>query len=224
MKEQRFSCYCNDEHNCYQAAVGTAKPTLSSLIEQYKAKEVNMKGENMWNKPTPKQAQILSLAAMIQGNSNSSKGSGKGKGNKTNSEDTNDSNSKKKDRGAKQWMFEAPKDGALKTMIKNAKEFHWCPKCAKGEGQWVRHKPSDHSENFKPKKTSDDNGGDSSGTLNTKGKKSSEVGSGGSSSNGDSSGSNSNSLRFNRAALLSVAAGKDANTQAFLSQFVPGKE
>ena len=102
--------------------------------------------------------------------------------------------------------------------------YHWCPKCAKGEGQWVRHKPSNHSENFKPKKTSNNNGDDSLGTSNSKGKKSSEAGSGGSSSNGDSSGSNSNSLRFNRAALLSEAAGKDANTQAFLSQFVPGKE
>ena len=73
MKEQWFSYYCDSEHDRYRAAVGTAKPTLSSLIEQFKAKEVNMKGENLWNKPTPKQAQILFLAAMIQGNNNGSK-------------------------------------------------------------------------------------------------------------------------------------------------------
>ena len=55
-KEQRFSYYCDGKHDCYRAAVGNAKPSLSSLIEQFKAKEINMKGENMWNKPTPEQA------------------------------------------------------------------------------------------------------------------------------------------------------------------------
>ena len=56
MKEQRFSYYCNAEHDHYCAALGSAKPSISSLIEQFKAKEVNMKGENLWNKPTPEQA------------------------------------------------------------------------------------------------------------------------------------------------------------------------
>ena len=185
-----------------------------------------MKGENLWNNPTPEQAQILSLVAMIQGNSNGSKGSGKGKngkGNKTNSNITNNSNSKKKDCGAKQWMFEDQKDGTPKSMIKNEREYHWCPKCTKGKGQCVPHKPRGHWENFKPKKKSDDNGGGSSETSNAKGKKSSNTDSGGSSGNGDSSGSNGNSFCFNRAALL-LAAGNNADIQAFLSQFMPGKE
>ena len=56
MKEQRFSYFCDGEHGRYRAAIGPAKPTLSTLIEQFKAKEVNMKGENLWNKPTPEQA------------------------------------------------------------------------------------------------------------------------------------------------------------------------
>ena len=227
MKEQRFSYYCDGEHDRYWAAVGTAKPTLSSLIEQFKAKKVNKKRENLWNKPTPEQAQILSLVAMIQGNGNGFKGSSKGKGgkgSKNSSNETNNSRSKKKDRGVKQWMLEAPKDGAPKSITKNKKEYHWCPKCVKDKGQWVRHNPSDHLENFKTKKKSDNNGRGSSGTSKAKGKKSSNASRGGPPGGGGSSGSSSNSLCFNWAALLSVAAGNNVDTQAFLSQFVPGKE
>ena len=143
---------------------------------------MNKKRENLWNKPTPEQAQILSPVAMIQGNGNGFKGSSKGKGgkgSKNSSNETNNSRSKKKDRGVKQWMLEAPKDGAPKSITKNKKEYHWCPKCVKDKGQWVRHNPSDHLENFKTKKKSDNNGRGSSGTSKAKGKKSSNASRGG---------------------------------------------
>ena len=47
MKEQLFSYFCNSEHDKYCAAIRTAKPSLSSLFEKFKAKEVNMLGENL---------------------------------------------------------------------------------------------------------------------------------------------------------------------------------
>ena len=107
MKEQRFSYYCDAEHDRYRAALGSAKPSISSLIEQFKAKEVNMKGENLWNKPTPEQAQILSLAAMVQGGTKGTNGSGKSKNekNKSGSDDVEDLSSKKKARGVKPWIL-----------------------------------------------------------------------------------------------------------------------
>ena len=94
-----------------------------------------MKGENMWNKPTPEQAQILSLAAMIQGGNKGADSSGKSKTGKSKS--GLDSTSNKKKSGIQPWMLIAPENGATTSMIKNDKEYHWCPKCAKGEGQWV---------------------------------------------------------------------------------------
>ena len=124
----------------------------------------------------------------------------------------------------KPWMLEAPKNGDPNSITKDDKEYHWCPKCAKGEGQWVCHKPKDHSDNFKPKKKSESNNKESSGSSKSKGKKSSNTSSGGSLNGRDSSGTSGTSLRFNRAALLSVAASNNADTQTFLSQFVPGKE
>ena len=224
MKEQRFSYFCHGEHDQYRAAIGTAKPSLTSLIEKFKAKEVNMKGEGSWNKPTPEQAQIISLAAMIQGGSKSSKGSGKNKGGQSNSTAENDSepSKKKKDRGVQPWMLIAPKNGEAKTLTKNDKEYHWCPKCAKGAGQWVRHKPSDHTDNFKASsKSNNSDGGDGS---KKKKKQKSNSGNSASSSSASSSTDGGNNLRFNRSALMSVAAGNNADTQAFLSQFIPGNE
>ena len=185
-----------------------------------------MKGENLWNKPTPEQAQILSLAAMIQGGNRSSNGSGKPKDGKntSGSEDSADTSAKKKERGIKPWMLVAPKNGDPNSMMKNDKEYHWCPKCANGAGQWVRHKPADHSDDFKFKKNSSNGDGSKEEFSEKKGNKNSSGANGGSSGDSGGSSNGGNSLRFNRSALLSVAAGNNADTQAFLSQFVPGKE
>ena len=217
MKEQRFSYFCDAEHDRYRAALGTAKPSIFDLIEQFKAKEINMKGENLWNRPTPEQAQILSLAAMIQGGK-TSKGSDKGSVSKHNSSDSNSSNeaSKSKDRsGVKPWMLEAPKDGDPKTIIRNDKDYHWCPKCAKGAGQWVRHKPSEHSDDFQQNKRSNDNG--DAAELAKKQDKKSFLQIGDDRTKTENLGGTSGEpLRFNRAALLSVAAGNNSDTQAFL--------
>ena len=35
MKEQRFSYFCDAEHDWYCAAIGTAKPSIFDLIEQF---------------------------------------------------------------------------------------------------------------------------------------------------------------------------------------------
>ena len=121
---------------------------------------MNIKGEKLWNKPTPEQAQILSLAAMIQGGDtkfNNSKKNENGNADAEKSAKTNDSNGKKKDRGVKPWVLVAPKTGESKSMTKNDKEYHWCLKCADGAGQWVRHKPSEHQDNSKSKKKSTSN-------------------------------------------------------------------
>ena len=221
MKEQRFSYFCDNEHDQYRAAIGTAKSSLPDLIEKFKSKEVNMKGENLWNKPTPEQAQIISLAAMLQGNG---KSNGK-KGSKAQSGTNEEASEKKKskERGVKPWMLEAPKAGAPKSKMANDKEYHWCPKCAKGEGQWVRHKPEDHTDNFKPKKQSN-SGNDGSESSSNKDKKKPKSDSDSSSTNATGSGNGGDTLRFNRAALLSATAGANADTQAFLSQFVPGND
>ena len=228
MKEQRFSYFCDGKHDRYCTAIGPAKPDLSTLIEQFKAKEVNMKGENLWNKPTHEQAQILSLAAMIQGGNKNSNDSSKNKNGSKNKSGSSDNASeptlKKKDRRVKPWMLVTPKEGESTSMMKNNKDYHWCPKCAKGAGQWVRHKPKDHSNDFKPKKKATETNGASSESSKKKGKKDSNTGGNGSTGDGNASGSNGNSLCFNQAALLSVAAGNEANIQVFLSQFVLGKE
>lgn len=123
-------------------------------------------------------------------------------------------------------MLKAPKNGDPKSITKNDKDYHWCPKCAKGAGQCVRHKPSDHSDDFKPKKKASNGGGSTDDSSKKKEKKTSAVSGGGASDGGGggSSGNNSHSIRFNRSALLSVAAGNNSDTQEFLSQFVPGKE
>ena len=184
-----------------------------------------MRGENLWNRPTPEQAQILSLAAMIQGGK-TSKGPDKGTVSKTNSSDSNSSNeaSKSKERnGIKPWMLEAPKDGDPKTIIKNDKDYHWCPKCAKGAGQWVRHKPSEHSEDFRSNKRSNDTG-DAAESAKKQDKRSFVQTGGNSSKTEDLGGTSREPLRFNQAALLLVAAGNNSDTQTFLLQFIPGNE
>ena len=226
MREQRFSYFYNNEHDQYCAAIGMAKPSLTNLIKKFKAKEINMKGENLWNKPTPEQAQILSLAAVIQGGSKSSNGPGKSKGgkNKSGSEDAEDLSSKKKEHGVKPWMLVAPKNNKPKLMMKNEKEYHWCPNCANGDGQLVHHKPANHSNNFKSKKKSSNNGSSKDESSKKKGKKNSSASGGGSSGDAAGSGNGGNSLHFNQAALLLVAAENNSDTRAFLSQFVPGNE
>ena len=159
-----------------------------------------MKGENLWNKPTPGQAQILFLAAMIQGGNKNSNGSSKNKNGSKNksgsSDDASEPTSKKKDHGVKPWMLVAPKEGKLTSMMKNNKDYHWCPKCAKGAGQWVHHKPKDHSDDFKPKKKTTETNGTSSESLKKKEKKDSTTGGNASTGNGNASGSNRNSLCF----------------------------
>ena len=165
---------------------------------------------------------------MIQGGTKGTNGSGKSKNgkNKSGSDDVEDSSLKKKAHGVEPWMLEAPKNGDPKSITKNDKDYHWCPKCAKGAGQWVCHKPGDHSDDFKPKKNASNGGGSSDDSSKKKEKKQSAASSGnapGSGTNGSSSNSGC-SLQFNRSALLSVAAGNNADTQAFLSEFLPGKE
>ena len=152
---------------------------------------------------------------MIQGANKNSNGSGENKSGSSN--DASDPTSKKKDCGVKPWMLVAPNKGDSKSIMKNDKDYHWYPKCAKGAGQWVRHKPNDHSDDFKSKKKATATDGASSESSKKKGKKDSNT-------DNNAPGSDGESLRFNQTALLSVAAGNDANTQAFLSQFVPRKE
>ena len=185
-----------------------------------------MKGENLWNKPTPEQAQILSLAAMLQGGNKSLNSSGKKSGKKKSekSDETSES-TKKKDRGIKSWMLVAPKNGKPKTMTKNDKEYHWCHKYSNGAGQWICHRPADHSDDFKSKKKSSNSGGSSDDSLKKKkGKKNSSASDGGSAANSAGSGNGGDSLQFNRSTLMSIAAGNNSDTQAFLSQFIPGND
>ena len=188
---------------------------------------MNIKGENLWHKPTPEQAQILSLAAMIQGGDtkfNNSKKNENGNADAEKSAKTNDSNGKKKDCGVTSWMLVAPKMGESKSTTKNDKEYHWCPKCADGAGQWVRHKPSEHQDNFKGKKKSTSNSGGNDESSKKKGNKNSSKNTGGSDGAPNASDNGGGSLQFNRSALLSVAAANNSDTQAFLSQFVPGNK
>ena len=157
-----------------------------------------MKGENLWNKPTPEQAQILSLAAMIQRGgtkSNNSKKKKNGNADADKSANTDDLNGKKKDCGVKPWMLVAPKTGESKSMTKNDKEYHWCPKCTDGAGQWVCHRPADHSDNLKLKKKSSNSGGLSDdSSKKKKGKKNFLASGGGSADNLAGSGNGGDSL------------------------------
>ena len=84
-------------------------------------------------------------------------------------------------------MLEAPKNGDPKSTTKNNKEYHWCPKCAKGVGQWVYNKPSDYLDNFKPKKKILTNGGLTDSSSKKKEKKTYVTLGGGSSSNSGNS-------------------------------------
>ena len=163
---------------------------------------------------------------MIQNGSKSSNGSGKSKNGKikSGSEDATDSSSKKKKSGIQPWMLIAPKDGEPKVMMKNEKAYNWCPKCANGAGQWVRHEPADHSDGFKSKKKSSENSRSKDDSSKKQSKKNSSASGDSSAGNPNSSGKGGNLLRFNRASLLSMAAGNNSDTQAFLSQFVPGND
>jgi hypothetical protein len=148
MKDANFSRVVSDEKRIFRRELNLSKrKTCRELMLDMKREEVNMKADDIWNKPTDDQKTIVALQAFI----NQTASEGQNAFLNTSEASASLSKTDKSNFKAKrEWMFK--REGEETTMTKDDKLYHWCSKhknpLTGGKGQWVRHKESEHREDF----------------------------------------------------------------------------
>ena len=158
MKEEKFSNIVFEEKRKYRNSTALVKKSCDEFIRLFKQEQVNMEADKIWNKPSSKDQQIIALTSMLKSvvnnvnkavanNSNSYSGS--------NSDENPPAKKTKRGQGTPPWKFE----NAEKKLEcdRDGKHWWWCPKHNNPnegvEGMWVRHKPEDHVNEFKPSRS-----------------------------------------------------------------------
>ena len=162
MKEEKFSNIVFEEKRKYRNSTASVKTSCDEFIRLFKREQVNMEADKIWNKPSSKDQQIIALTSMLRSvvnnvntsvaNNSTNQSGGNSGGNpfsKTKS---------KKGQGTPPWKFENPDKKA--ECDRDGKHWWWCPKHYNPhegvDGMWVRHKPEDHKNEFKPSRQASD--------------------------------------------------------------------
>jgi hypothetical protein len=162
MSEEKFAKTVWDEKRSYRKATSGNKAKSDELIALFKHEQTNMEADKIWNKPSTKDQQIIALTSMLKTVVNNVNNAVANNSNLYPGSKPNDNSSAKKSTKKGQstppWKFENP-DKKLEC-DRDGKHWWWCPKHYNPnegvDGMWVRHKPEDHRNEFKPQRASND--------------------------------------------------------------------
>jgi hypothetical protein len=162
MPEEKFAKTVWDEKRSYRKATAGNKAKSDQLIALFKNEQTNMEADKIWNKPSTKDQQIIALTSMLKTVFNNINNAVANNSNLHPGSKPNDNSSAKKftkkGQSTPPWKFENP-DKKLEC-DRDGKHWWWCPKHYNPnegvDGMWVRHKPEDHRNEFKPQRASND--------------------------------------------------------------------
>lgn len=186
MSDEVFSKIVFDEKRTYRNAKAADKLSCDALIRLFRKEQTNMEADDIWNKPSAKDQQIVALTSILKSVVNNvnnaiashSTNGGDGKGDHGNGNGRKRGAEPKKS-GVPAWKYQ--RTGDETEMERDGKTWYWCTHHDNPnpgmQGMWVRHKETEHKDDFKPPRyTKGQNG--SNGNKNG-GKKTSNSGSGG---------------------------------------------
>ena len=165
MKEDKFASIVFEEKRKYRNSTAAVKTTSDEFIRLFKREQVNMEADNIWNKKSGKDQQIIALTSMLKNfveyanNATSTSSSGQ-------SDNSSDKKHEKRRRETPAWKFE--RNGSETECERDGKTWYWCPHHKNPnegvEGMWGRHKAEDHKHGFR----GNGNGNGNNGSTDSK--------------------------------------------------------